>query len=531
MNYKPDLVLITPHLHTMTHALPQGSTAIAISDGRIVRIASANTAHEWAARDLVALPPGSTLLPGLVDSHTHPIMGLALTEGIDLSGARDLSEARDLIAAEAQRGGTRGWVLGWGLDPNLFGAGNAPHRRSIEDATGNVPAFIRLFDAHSALVNQAAIDLAHLESTTTLPAGAEVVHDAYGSPTGLLQEFAAMSLVESQIPKETEQDRKARLFELLQKMAASGLTAGFAMDALDDPEQLLASAEQDGDLPIKLRLSPWVMPTDDLHAIVERLGRHGRRWRIEGVKLFLDGTIDNGTAWLDAPDHYGQSRESTWSDPEAYARCVLALDAMRIPTATHAIGDAAVAHALDVLHRTLLNAHHRIEHLETMPIETVRLLAHPRIAASMQPTHCTHFTNADHSDNWSIRLGRQRADEGWRTRDILNLGATLALGSDWPIAPFPPLTTMADAQLRRIAGRPELAPSHPEQGLTAREALAGYTTSAHASIGETGGTITVGAAADFTVLDRDPLTTPPDELAEANVLMALVDRTFSHRII
>lgn len=284
------------------------------------------------------------------------------------------------------------------------------------------------------------------------------------------------------------------------------------MDALDGPEELLAAIESSRELPIKLRLSPWCEASDSPETVMSRLGASGRRWRVEGIKLFLDGTIDNGTAWLEAPDLYGQSRKSTWSDPEDYAKRVLQFDELGIPTATHAIGDAAVAHALEVLHRKLLKTHHRIEHIETVPIETARLLAHPRIAASMQPAHCTHFTEADQTDNWSIRLGTERADRGWRTRDILSLGATLALGSDWPIAPYPPLSNMADAQLRRIAGAPGRMPNHAEQGLTARESLIGYTRDAYASIGEIGGVISLGA--DVTVVNIDPLTAEAFDSAE-----------------
>ena len=530
MNYRPDVVLIAPRLHTMTDALPKGPTAIAISGGRIVRMAPASAAQDWTAQQIVQLPSDSTLVPGLVDSHSHPVSGLALTEGVDLSGCSDFADARRRIANEASRGGTRGWVLGWGLDPNLFEAGLLPHRNNIDDVTGTLPGLIRLADAHSALANTTALQLAHIGVTDGRD-HPDIIREPGGAPTGLLQEFEALSLVEEHIPAEPETARRGRLTQLLHQMAASGLTAAFAMDASDDPEGLLTAIEAGGHLPVKLRLSPWCMPEQTVEEITTRLGRHGRRWCIEGVKLFLDGTIDNGTAWLESPDQFGQSTKSTWSDPEAYAERVLWFDEHNIPTATHAIGDAAIAHALKILHRQLLRTHHRIEHLETMPLETVRLLAHPRIAASVQPTHCTHFTSADSKDNWSVRLGRQRADTGWRTRDILNMGATLALGSDWPIAPFAPLATMADAQLRRVAGCPEQSPIHPEQGLTAREALAGYTTSAHASIGRSGGVVSVGAEADITVLDRDPLTTPPDELLETRVLATMVDGTFSHRTV
>ena len=130
-------------------------------------------------------------------------------------------------------------------------------------------------------------------------------------------------------------------------------------------------------------------------------------------------------------------------------------------TATHAIGDAAVQHVLDTLAKVVpagSTVRHRIEHIETLPPDQVPRFAELGVVASMQPTHATDFTRADHSDNWSRRLGEQRANRAWPCRDILDTGAILTLGSDWPIAPYDPRAIIAAAQLRRPAARPDLGP-------------------------------------------------------------------------
>jgi predicted amidohydrolase YtcJ len=150
-----------------------------------------------------------------------------------------------------------------------------------------------------------------------------------------------------------------------------------------------------------------------------------------------------------------------------------------VQTVTHAIGDAAVGHVLDALAQVVpadSNIRHRIEHIETLPSDQVGRLAGLAVITSMQPSHAARYTRADHGDNWSHRLGNERADRAWRCRDLLDAGAIVTLGSDWPIAPFDPRGIIAEAQLRRPADRPDLGPVRPGQALTALQALRGYTT-------------------------------------------------------
>ena len=160
-------------------------------------------------------------------------------------------------------------------------------------------------------------------------------------------------------------------------MAAAGLTGGHAMDG--DGLDAYAALEAEGELPLRIRVAPWCQPdaadADAVAGLVRAQGTGGRLWRVAGVKLFLDGTIDNGTAWLERPDSHGESDRAFWPDPD----------------------------------------------------DTVRRFAGRGVAASMQPTHCCEYTRADHTDNWSRRLGEQRAARGWRCRDLLESGP----GSSW----------------------------------------------------------------------------------------------------
>jgi predicted amidohydrolase YtcJ len=274
-------------------------------------------------------------------------------------------------------------------------------------------------------------------------------------------------------------------------------------------------------------MSPWFEPgtaVEEVDRLARLQGQRGRRWVVEGVKLMIDGTIDNGTAWLHEPDCLGESTASLWLDPEQYRGALTELDRRAIPTTTHAIGDAGIEFVVRAIAGLPnRNATHRVEHIETMTDAALELFASSGITASMQPTHCTLFTRADGSDHWSTRLGAERAARGFRTGDLVRAGVPLALGSDWPIAPSDAVGILADAQLRRPHDDPHARPVQPEQALSAVDALRGFTTHPYTTIGRRGGVLEVGAVADVTVLDRDPLTAEPDDLGRAAVLLTLVD--------
>jgi predicted amidohydrolase YtcJ len=301
------------------------------------------------------------------------------------------------------------------------------------------------------------------------------------------------------------------------------------MDFLEEPFDLLRLIEAEGELPLRLRFSPWVEPKhtpEDWARFLEWQGTRGRRWMVHGVKFFLDGTIDGGTAWLEAPDTHGQSTTSVWSDPADYVAAMRFFAENGIGTATHAIGDAAIRFALTTISQLRVPGGpvHRIEHAETLPDDLVDSFPASGAVASMQPTHCTHFVHADHTDNWSERLGPARAGRAWRTRALAEAGVTLALGSDWPVAPFEPLAIMADAQLRRNVAQPDVDPVLPEESLTALQALEGYTIGAAvaAGVAHTEGSISVGKIADLTILAADPLAISPEELARTAILATVV---------
>ena len=531
-----DLILTRGNIITFDPGRPVAS-AVAIAGGRITAVGDHHDVREWRGdRTEVIDLDGATLTPGLTDSHMHPALGLNLTAGLDLSGCADLGSVRVTLREAAAAAGPEQWILGWGLDPNAFGA--TPIRSdAIEDVLGGRPACLNLFDGHSVLASRRALRLAGIDGPRRFGSRSAIVCDSRGHPTGHLLEWGAISLVHAVIPPEPLASRRDRLAALLRDMTAAGLTGAHVMDLHGDALELYAALDADGQLPLRLRLAPWRQPDDDRATVQQLLalhGRSGRLWEVAAVKLFIDGTIDGGTAWLHEPDCHGQSAAPYWQDPHDYTEAVRVLAQAGVQTATHAIGDAAVQHVLDTLAKVIpagSTVRHRIEHIETLPDDQVPRFAELGVVASMQPTHATDYTRADHSDNWSRRLGDQRADRAWRCRDILQAGAILALGSDWPIAPYDPRGILAAAQLRRPADRPDLDPVRPGQALTARQALHGYTTAPAltASTGHLNGRIAPGYRADLTAFAASPLHTPAADLPAVPVTYTIVDGTIRHR--
>ncbi|MFF4933640.1 amidohydrolase [Streptomyces griseofuscus] len=530
-----DLVLLSARLLDPATGGLLPHTALAARDGRIVLLGDDREARALAGpRSTVLDLRGAVIVPGLTDGHLHPVSGAERTMGVDLSGCRDLAAVRDALAGAARDLPPGAWLRGWGLDPNAFGSAPVGHA-ALAPVLDGVPALLDLFDGHSLLASERALELAGIDGPRTFAQGSEIVCDAEGRPTGLLLEDAACEAAEAAAPKPTEAQIRARTAEVLHAMAAAGLTGGHAMDGtgLD----VYAALEAEDALPLRLRVHPWCRPETDDDALAELIrlqGTGGALWRVTGVKLFMDGTVDNGTAWLEDPDRHGESTRAFWPDPLRYTRVIGALHRAGVPTATHAIGDAAVRHVLDSVEKARAEhpsgPRHRVEHIETVPDDTVRRFAPLGVAASMQPTHCCEFTRADHTDNWSRRLGEERAGRAFRCRDLWATGATVVLGSDWPIAPYPPLQVMAGARHRRPADL-SLPPHGPEQALTGLQALRAMTMNAAWVAGEEehAGRLAVGYRADLTVLAEDPLAVADTELAGVPVVLTVVAGRVRHR--
>lgn len=514
--------LIYGDIRTMDPTAPTAQ-AVAIRDGRIAWVGDRAEAEQLPVDETIDYG-SNVVLPGFVDAHIHPILGAEFTRGVDLTEVSSALELETALEGASTRSidDAGEWILGWGLDPTIIANRNIA-ARDIDRVVADRPVFIRLFDAHSGVVNTRAIELVGLTGHETFYSSAEVEIDDDGCPTGFLKEWEAMQRVIDVIPPMSFDARLKFFLDVLHDMADEGLTGGQILDRTEGMFELVKAAEAQGDLPIRLTFSPWIMPGDEddvINEIIAMQGLGGRRWTVEGVKLMIDGTIDNGTAWLAHPDVNQQSTRPLWLDPESYRKALLRLDEHGIRTTTHAIGDAAVEFVLSVIGETKQphvtktgEPGHRVEHIETLPDYLVPRFKEVGAAASMQPRHCTLFCTADGSDNWSQRLGDDRKKNAWRLNSIYETGAVVAIGSDWPVAPADPLKIIAEGELRREVGKPHIEPVVPAEAMSREALIAAYTVDRARSWGDRErGMVSPGKLADFSVFDQDIFEVTADEL-------------------
>lgn len=506
-------------------------TRIAIAGDRIVAVGGAELERAHPAAEVIDFGDDAAILPGLIDCHTHPVWGSESQGGsLGLSGVTSLAQLRERLEAAHAAADPEAWITGYDLDVNAF-EGAEPNGRAFADWVPGRRVSLMTRDAHALVVSPAVVAEVGLTGAESFADASSIVADADG-PTGWVLELQAMDLVLAHVPQAPLPVQADYLAVALRGFAETGLTEVHALDFHEPSRELYEELERRGELPVRVRVYPLV-PADSAPevwaGIAELQGIGGRRWRVDGAKFMLDGTADNGTAWFAEPDRLGENHEALWRSTDAYREAVRFFTERGVPTATHAIGDAAVDFVLDVVAEVghAPSAPHRIEHIESIPDATVARFAELGVVASIQPTHATRLTEADGSDNWSRRIGPERVAHGWRIRDLIERGAPVVLGSDWPIGIGDPRVSLADAQLRRPVGEPDRGEHQPAQKIGAVEAYRSMTSvPAGLFAGGAGearrGWFAPGFLADLTVFAADPTGLSPEAQAVNPVLATFV---------
>lgn len=534
------MIIRDANIRTQNPAQPRAE-AVAFDGDTIIAVGSWESVLEFrgGATEVVDAA-GRTLTPGLIDGHIHPLMGAAATRGVDFGGITTMPEFLKRLRTEADRilrDDPQVWLRGWNLDYGVF-AGRTIAAEEIEDAVHRLPTAVFFFDMHTMLATSAALAQAGVTGAVHFDDVSQIVLDDDGRPTGEVREATAYDYVLTAAPVLTRADGIGISRRVLAQLNSSGITGGCVMDgdaeAIDFLEEM---AETGSGLPVRLVTALRHGPERDDDGIAEYISlrdRRGRRWRGGVIKMFLDGVIDTGTGWLSEPDTLGEGLLPFWPDPAHYAKTVERYAAAGFQIATHAIGDRAIASAIDAYLAVGVTAKngapHRIEHLEYLADEDLPRLAAAGITASMQPLHL-QWRKADGSDSWASRLGPERTKRAWRIRDIMRSGAPLALGSDWPVAQLDARIGMAWARLRRTPGVRDGFVFELDQCLTAQEALDGFTTWSAAAQGDGSqlGKIEVGFKADVALWAEDPVAVDADDLVDVPVHLTVVGGEPVHR--
>lgn len=518
----PDLLFMGGRIHPLGDHPP--AEALLIRQGRVAAVGSEAEVRAAApAGTPVEQLDGRTVTPGLCDAHVH-LSAWALARGRpDLHDARTLDEALARVA-NAARGG-EGWLLGGGWDANRLGA--FPTREALDRAVGGRPVYLESHDLHAAWLSTEALLRCGIGAETPDPEGGSIVRDpATGEPTGILLE-RALDLAEAHLPRASPEEIGEALAGSQRELHRWGITAVHSVEpgGLADFEAL---REDDR---LRLRVLQHI-PLAHLDAAIQigfRSGFGGPWIRIGGVKMFLDGALGSRTAWLREPYRgTAEDRGIRTLQTEEFRSLVRRAAEAGIASTVHAIGDAAVELALEVLGSIPAPdaIPHRIEHLQLCPPEWWGRAAASGIVASMQPVHLLSDLPAAEAF-W----GHERSRGAYAFAPLLHAGTTLAFGSDVPVETADPRQGLY-AAVRRVDWDGEPAGEwYPEHALTPEQALRAYTEGPARAAGEAErrGRLLPGYDADLVAWDRDPLACTPEELREMRCLLTVVDGEVVHR--
>ena len=504
--------------------------AVAIRGDRIVFVGTSREAQAHRGPKTRVLDvAGATVLPGLVDSHTH-VAGLGeAASQVDLTDVRTEEEAVARVAARAAGVPEGEWILGRGWDEGAW-ANRYPNMELLSTKVPDHPVYLASLHSFAGWGNRLAFARAGITATTASPEGGEIVKGKDGQPTGILLN-RAVSLLSSAVPPPSDARLRGYVLAGLERMAEGGYVAIHEAGAERRLMTAFEELEAEGRLPVRVYA---MLSVRDEALAREWLSRgpdrsSGRRLVTRSVKAYYDGALGSRGARLledysDRPGHRGVSGNTYGFDQ----RLVADLMKAGFQVAIHAIGDAGNRETLDFIASVVREKpdarelRHRIEHAQVVHPDDVPRFAALGVIASMEPPHCVE------DKAWAEdRLGPVRVKGAYAWRTLRRSGARLALNSDLTGSDQDIFYGLHAAITRQGKDLQPPGGWHPEERLTPEEAVRGYTTwNAFAAFWEKeSGVLAPGRWADVTVMDRDPLAvgaTDPGKLLGGKILATIV---------
>lgn len=508
------------------------ATALAVTAGRISALGE--EAAEMAAEEVIDLG-GGLLLPGFTDGHCHPPQAGLEKQGPLISDLDSVEAIVAEVARFAEANPELEWIIGGSYDPSLAAEGSF-QASWLDAVVPDRPVLLKAHDYHTMWCNSLALELAGVDASTPDPEAGMIDRFADGSPVGTLREPDAYGLVQSIAPLPSAEQNAEALRLACAAQAAVGVT--WMQDAwVEEGGHLpyLTLLER-GELSVRSNLA-WLAAPDrwreQLPVMVAQRGEVDAAGRPEllagrSVKFFADGVIESATAemlepYLDTHDH----GMPVWEPAELIA-AVVAVDALGFQTHIHAIGDAAVRHALDAIEEATRanqpwDRRPVITHVQLVDPADLPRFAQLNVTAAMQ----TFWAQQDAlmEQLTAPRLGPDRTDRQYPVGTLTALGARVSIASDWPVSTNSPIEAITVAATRQnLEGLPAggWVPSERlalEDGLAAATAGGAY----QGFTEEFRGQLAVGLAADLVWLDRDITAAEPALARTAKVLGTWLD--------
>jgi predicted amidohydrolase YtcJ len=531
-----DLILINGKIVTVDDRFP-AATWIALKGDRISALgkdAKGFRRHAGDGTEIIDLG-GALAIPGFIESHGH-FTGLGESKTIlDLTAARSWDDIVAMVAEAAKTAKPGEWIQGRGWhqekwdqapEPNVDGL---PVHSALSAVSPENPVVLEHASGHSALANAKAMEVSKITRATPDPEGGEIIRDAKGDPIGAFLENA-QGLLRRRDGPPSPADAEARARKLVElasrECLAHGVTtfhdAGTSFGTVD----LYKKMAEEGALPVRL----YVMLSADTKALAERgaayrmIGAVDNHLTVRTIKRLIDGALGAHGAWLLEPyaDLPGSTGLNTESIEEMKATAEFAIE-NGFQVATHAIGDRANRETLDIYeeafkaHPDKTDLRWRIEHAQHLDPADIPRFARLGVIPAMQAIHCTSDAP------WVFkRLGEKRAAAGaYVWRKLMAAGSTIPIGTDVPVEPIDPMANFFAAVTRRLKDGTTF---FPDQKMTREEALRAYTVNGAYAAFETGlkGSLAPGKLADITVLSRDILTCPEDDIPGTEVLYTII---------
>jgi len=530
------LVLINGKIVTVDPAGPEASW-LAVRGGRIAAIGADQEGFKRYVGDATEIVDlgGALTIPGLIESHGHFTSLGSSKMVLDLTKARSWDEIVAMAAQAAAAAKPGEWILGRGWhqdkwdrvpEPSVDGL---PVHDALSKATPDNPVLLTHASGHSSLANAKAMELSKISKATTDPEGGQIIRDAKGNAIGAFLE-TAQSLVRYQAGHDTPEEAQTRLRKQVELASRECLVHG--VTTFHDAGNSFATVDlykkmaEEGALPVRL----YVMLGAGNKALAERglayrmIGAVDNHLTVRAIKRLIDGALGAHGAWLLEP--YADLPSSTGLNTEA-------VDSLRetakfaiengFQVGVHAIGDRANREILNVYeeafkaHPDKTGLRWRVEHAQHLALDDIPRFGRLGVLAAMQGIHCTSDAP------WVYkRLGEKRAAEGaYVWRKLMDTGARISNGTDVPVEPIDPMSCFYATVTRKLK---DGTPFFADQKMTREEALRSYTINgAYAGFEEDiKGSLTVGKLADITVLGRDILTCPEDDIPGTEVLYTIV---------